>query len=179
MQMGIAMVGLRELDAALAQLGEAVATRIGKQAIRAGADVLQDAWARGAPFRPGAREKTWTLASGEKRSAYYGHLTENIRVGAVRPKKENAIVFKVTTGDAFWAYMLEFGWTDRSGKQHKQPWASAIYEQMKDGMVSAAADTLRDGIEAERAKIAGRLKAGQRGLSAAAVRSLRQQGRIS
>lgn len=150
MQISIDMPGLRELDAQLEALGKVVATTVATKAIKASAEVLQRGWQRGAPFDPRPKPKTWTLASGEKRSRDYGHLNQNIRVRPVVPEKQNAVVFKVTTGDAFWGYFQEFG----TARHRAHPWARPILENVKSECLRVQIDVLRQGIEAEAGKIA-------------------------
>ncbi len=143
MQIGISMPGLAELDKVLGDLGHAVATEIGSDAIKASADLLRDAWQLAAPYDPRPKTKSWTLKSGEVRSKDYGHLNQNIRVGSVTPEKENAVVFKVTTGNAFWGYFVEIG----TVKMRPQPWARPELERLKSALVNVQIETLRDGIE--------------------------------
>lgn len=136
--------GIAEMDAALVALGQEVSTKLGQKAFRASADLLQDAWASGAPFDPTVRKKYWTLKSGETRSAYYGHLRENIKIRKVSPRNRNAIVYGVHTGNAFWAHFLEFGTVNMPPR----PWARPIVIAMKDKMIRVQVDILKNGIEA-------------------------------
>lgn len=143
MQIGISMPGLADLDRMLAELGNVVATEVGAAAIEASADLLKDAWVLAAPYDPATKTKTWTLKSGEVRSKNYGHLNQNIRVGKVTPKKENAVVFKVTTGNAFWGYFVEIGTVNMRAR----PWARPELERMKQACITVQVDVLRAGIE--------------------------------
>lgn len=144
MRLNIAMPGLAEVARNLESLGKEVATEIGLEAVRAGAEVLQVAWQRAAPFDPDSKVKSWTLKSGEVRSKNYGHLNQNIRIGKVRPQKESAVVYKVTTGDAFWGYFVEFGTVNMRAR----PWARPTMEMMKQQMLDVQVDVLRAGIDA-------------------------------
>lgn len=144
MQIGtIDIPGLAELDALLSQLGTAVATGIVSDGIEASAVLLRDAWTKGAPFDPNSRAKTWTTKDGMVHRRDYGHLNQNIRVGSVRPRKEHAVVFKVTTGNAFWGYFREIGTVN----QRARPWARPIVEQLKGTFVTVQVDVIRAGIE--------------------------------
>lgn len=137
------MVGAKELDAQLAALGTTIATKLMLAAIRGSAEELQQHFIEAAPYRPGERKKYWTLKSGETRSASYGHLRDNIRIRKVRPQKENAVVFGVTTGDAFWGRMLEFGTIDMPA----HPWARPLVDAAAPELVKIQVDILRAGIE--------------------------------
>lgn len=139
----IEMSGVKELDAKLAAIGKEVATKIGTQAIKASAERLAKEWETQAPYRPGTRKKYWSTAGGTTQSAYYGHLRENIKIRKVDPDKATAIVFGVTTGNAFWSHFLEFG----TVRQPARPWARPIVERMKGELVNIQVDVLRVGIE--------------------------------
>lgn len=139
----IQIEGVRELDAGLASLGTELATVWGHKAFRASADELRDAWITGAPHDPTTRKKYWTLKSGEANSASYGHLRDNIKVRKVKPQKEHAIVYAVTTGNAFWAYFLEFG----TVQMPPRPWARPIVERMRGELIQTQVDILKQGIE--------------------------------
>lgn len=127
------MTGGRELDAMLKSLGTSVATKIGVDAVRAGSEALQQAWQRAAPYDPNP-----------KRDRIYGHLRENIKVRRQGTTNPNVVAFRVTTGDAFWAYFYEFG----TAKQAPRPIFRATVEGMRDSLISIQADSLRKGIEA-------------------------------
>ncbi|MAX00865.1 MAG: hypothetical protein CMN72_14745 [Sphingomonas sp.] len=138
MRMKIDARGLKELDRELEAMGREVSTKIGAKALRASADMLQAAWQMAAPYNPDQ----------SKASLTYGHARENIRVGRVRPRKETAIVFKVTTGDAFWMFFYEKG----TVTQPARPWARPTVERMKQQFINVQVDVLRAGIEAQRKK---------------------------
>jgi HK97 gp10 family phage protein len=135
--------GVQELDAGLSAMGAELATVWGHKAFQASANQLRDAWVAGAPFAPGTRQKYWTLASGESRSASYGHLRDNIRTRKVKPRKETAIVFAVTTGNAYWGRMIEFG----TAKMPPRPWARPIIERIRDDLIQTQVEILKQGID--------------------------------
>jgi HK97 gp10 family phage protein len=147
----IQVEGVRELDAGLASLGTELATIWGHKAFRASAEQVRDAWIAGAPYDPTVRKKYWTLKSGETRTAYYGHLRDNIKVRKVKPQKETAIVYGVTTGDAFWAYFLEFG----TAQMIARPWARPIVERMRNDLIQTQVDILKQGVESAARKSRG------------------------
>lgn len=137
--------GAAELDAQLAQLGTAMATEIGREAAETSAEVLRDAWVAGAPYSERASTmKYWSLAGGGTGKANYGHLKGNIKVAPVKAQKINAVVYKVTTGDAFWGYFLEFG----TVRMPPHPWARPIVERMKAELINVQIDIINDGIQA-------------------------------
>lgn len=141
----LSITGAAELDAQLSALGEAVATEIGRDAALASAKVLKEAWVRGAPYSLRASTvKYWQRADGSTGKRDYGHLRDNIKVGEVRAQKINAVVYKVTTGNAFWGYFLEYG----TAQMPPHPWARPIVEFMKGALINVQIDVLRNGIEA-------------------------------
>jgi HK97 gp10 family phage protein len=111
--------GFQELDAQLAAIGATLATEAADEAVHASANLLQAAWTQGAPYREGERSK-------------YGHLRTNIRVRKVDARKANAVVYAVTTGNAFWGYFLEFGTVAMA----PHPWARPIVERLRGEMVT-------------------------------------------
>lgn len=126
--------GAAALDAQLKALGEKVATDIGRDAVIASAELLRDAWAKGAPYDPQQRGA----------AAKYGHARDNMRIGPVRNQKINTIVYKVTTGDAFWLHFYEYG----SLKQQARPTFRPINERMRPALIEAQIAKLNEGIEA-------------------------------
>lgn len=137
--------GAAELDAQLAALGSAIATEIGRDAAIASAEALRAAWIAGAPYyERSSTMKYWSLANGSTGKANYGHLRDNIEVGPVKAQKVNAVVYKVTTGNAFWGYFLEHGTVKMAAK----PWARPIIERMKSELINVQIDVINDGIEA-------------------------------
>jgi len=137
-----ALDGAAELDAQLAQLATAVATQIGERAVRAAADVIADAWITAAPYRP-ISQPTVTFGKARERSAQkYGHLRDNIKVQQVQSRKDTAVVFRVTTGRAFWAFFYEFGTVHQRARPTFRPAAEASVEHA----FRVQADVLRAGI---------------------------------
>lgn len=143
--------GLKELDAQLAALANPeTAYQIGLEAVMASAELLQEAWIAGAPYAARASTmKYWGRADGSTGKADYGHLRDNITVGPVRAHKINAVVYKVSTGNAFWAYFLEYGTVNMPA----YPWARPIVERLKEDLINVQVDILQRGIDAA---IAGR-----------------------
>lgn len=126
--------GAKELEAALADLGKQVATRIGRKAVRDSARLLQRAMIEQAPYRPGERAG---------RSGQYGHLRDNLKVKAVKAQKPGLLLYRVTTGDAFWGNFLEFG----TVRMAARPWARPTVDAQKGNIVDLQIGTLSLGIE--------------------------------
>lgn len=124
--------GVAELRAALADLCEAVATKVGAKADRDAANVLKDALVSRAPFDPNAKSP-------------YGHLRDNIRVRKAKARNEHIISYNVTVGDAFWGRFLEFG----TVKMPAKPWMRPTFDTIAEGLITVQIDGLRDGIERE------------------------------
>lgn len=114
------------MRAALAELETAVATRIGRLVVRTLARKLRDALYAAAPHRPGVQFKVYTAKSGTVVRRDYGDLRDNIKVKAVRAKKQGHIVYEVTTGFAFWANFLEFG----TRRMRARPWFRPAFERL-------------------------------------------------
>lgn len=129
----IEIEGIAELDAALAELGREVATKLGHKAFKASADHLKQVWITAAPYQPEPTEQ----------NIRYGHLKHNIKVRKVAPEKETAIVYGVTTGNAYWGRFQEYG----TAQQPAKPWARPSMEAAKDELVSIQIRVLREGIE--------------------------------
>lgn len=127
--------GAAALDAQLAALSEQVATQIGRDAVIASAEILKAAWVEAAPY-----------ASGEQSvaSKRYGHTRDNIKIGPVKAHNIHAVVYKVFTGNAFWAYWYEFG----NARQQPRPWARPAVDRVKDRIIEAQIEALNAGIEA-------------------------------
>ena len=65
-----------------------------------------------------ARPKSWTRRDGTVGTGDYGTLRQNITVRLTRRSKAAT---RISTGDAFWAYFVEKGWTlTRGAKGGKQ-----------------------------------------------------------
>jgi len=122
--------GFDELDAQLAAIGTALATEAADEAVHRSADLLRDAWIQGAPYRAGDRSK-------------YGHLRTNIRVRKVDARKATAVVYAVTTGNAFWGYFLEFG----TAMMAARPWARPIVEGLRGRLVTVQIEVLQAKID--------------------------------
>jgi len=139
----IMVEGFQELDAQLAAVGATLATEAAEAAVLASAKLLQAGWTQGAPYRESERRKYSVSATGASRSAFYGHLNTNIRIRKVNARKANAVVYAVTTGDAFWGYFLEWGTVAMA----PHPWARPIVERLRGEMVTVQIDVLNRKID--------------------------------
>lgn len=143
----IKLDGVAELKAALAELGEAVATKVGRKAARSAAVEFQGVVKETAPYRPGERTKA---------SAEFGHLRDNIRVRKARSRTAHTLTYTVSTGNAYWGSFLEFG----TVRMAAQPWLRPAFDVVAPRLVNVIIDGLKIGIEAE-AKRAARIKRGR------------------
>jgi HK97 gp10 family phage protein len=132
--LSIDLKGVKELEIALEALGKDVATRIGRKAVRDPAKVLQEALVLSAPYRPGTREKS---------NGRYGHLRDNLKVVSVRAKKPGLLLYRVSTGDAFWGNFLERGTVTITPR----PWMRPTVDRETDNIVSLQIETLTLGID--------------------------------
>lgn len=125
--------GFAELDAQLRALANPeTAYQIGLSAVMGCAELLQKAWVAGAPFDPALKGA----------AAQYGHARDNIRIGPVKAQKVNAVVYKVSTGDAFWLRFYEFG----TVKQPARPTFRPIVERMKSEFIDLQIEAVNEGI---------------------------------
>lgn len=144
--MRMELKGARELEQALEALGKQTATRIGRKAVRDSAKHLQASLILTAPYRPGARPK---------RSGQYGHLRDNLKVVTVRAKKPGLLLYRVSTGDAFWGNFLEFGTVNLAPR----PWMRPAVDREKTAIVNMQIRTLGDGIDKAARRAARKAKA--------------------
>ena len=152
--------GIEELDAQLVRLGSQVATEIAEEAVQASANALAEQWRLAAPYAPGYRIKSWATKAGVSRASY-GHLRDNIRVFPLKSVKVTFVGYRVTTGDAFWGYFLEYG----TIKMRARPWARPTLDRFKSRMRSIQIQIFNEGI-------AGALSGGRK----AATKAGRQFG---
>lgn len=144
----ITMKGVDREDLRLQRLGSAVITTIADEAISASARLVMGEWIRIAPYDPRVKPKSRTLKSGERVSTNYGHGRDNIKVAPVRARKRNAVVYKLTTGDAFWLHIYEYGKFD----QAPRPVFRAATERLRDDAQHLQTDIFTRGVSAAWAK---------------------------
>lgn len=142
--------GVAELKAALEELGEVVATKIGVKANRDSATQLMKVLAEAAPYDATHRKKYWKRKNGTVATAYYGHLRDAIRVRKVKAQNANTIVHLVSTGDAFWGNFQEFGTVRMPARPWWRPAVDVVYSRILSIQISG----LSDGIEREAKRIA-------------------------
>nr|AGU09814.1 Bacteriophage protein of unknown function DUF646 [uncultured organism] len=142
----IDLAGMKELETALLGLDKAVAGRIGRKAVREPALVLRTVLSLTAPYLPGRRDH---------RGVSYGHLRENLKVVSVRARKPGMILYRVSTGDAFWGNFLELG----TAKMPAQPWMRPQVDKMTGEIIATKVKVLSDGIAAQAKKQAKRAAA--------------------
>ncbi len=146
--MRLELHGGTDLEAALAALGKDVATRTGQRAVRNSSTALREELVATAPFRPGRRMRPG--------GADYGHLRDNLKVRKVRAKKPGLVLYRVSTGDAFWGNFLEFGTVNMAAR----PWMRPTVDRMKGKLVEIMFDTLKRGIERAAKRLVKRPAAG-------------------
>lgn len=145
--------GLTELKAALAELSDEVATKIGVAADRKAAKLMAAAMVAIAPYNPKGSYRSRTSKKGVVTVTYYGHLRDNIKVRRARAKTDNKVVFNITTGDAFWGYFLEYG----TVKMQPHPFMRPAFDAFREQAITVQIDTLKTGIE----RVAKRVKKGR------------------
>lgn len=142
------MQGLGELQRNLAELGNEVATKIGRTADRKAARLLADEVRQRAPHRPGVQKKSYSQRrKGQKTGVVtqtdYGDLRDNITVRLQRARKDFTITYTVSTGKAFWGFFLEYGTVNMAARPFMRP----AFDTMVATLQAAQADELRKGIE--------------------------------
>ena len=144
MKTSFELKGAAEMERALGELGEDIAAKAGRSAIRAAAKELRDDLKQTAPYRPGERMR---------RGKDFGHLRDNLRVRFEKSRKPYTIRFVVTIGRAFWGYFQERGTVNMGAK----PWAAPTFERKTTQLLNIVLDTLR-----KRAAAAARRQARQK-----------------
>lgn len=139
------MKGWDELKRGLEQLGQELATRAGKSAIRAGAKALSEHVKAATPVGDEDTSRTYKNKSGESVTVDYGHARDNIKVKMARPKKAFNVVAIVSFGSAFWARFLEYGTVRMAAKPFAKPAfddaAPVVLEKVRTSL-SASIDRL-------------------------------------
>lgn len=138
----VVLHGVAELKAALAEVGTAVATKLGKQADRDAANLMAAAMKETAPYSNDTPGK----ASDKP------HLRDEIKVRLRPSYSPTTIVYRITTGKAFWGAFLEFG----TVKYAAHPWMRSAFDSTVHAAIDLQIAVLREGIEAV-AKRAARL----------------------
>lgn len=136
----VKMEGVAELKAALEELGDVTATKVGVRANREAAAELRMNLAAVAPY------------DSTKDNKKYGHLRDAIRVRKVKSRTANTIVHIVSTGVAFWGSMQEFGTVKMAARPWWRPLVDANYERI----FKLQTDKLGAGIEREAKRIANK-----------------------
>lgn len=135
--------GGAELERVLLGLGKKVATRIGRKAVRDPTKMLQGKLTLVAPFLAGDRQG---------RSGRYGHLRDNLKVVSVRARTPGLLLYRVSTGDAFWGNFLEFGTVNIRA----QPWMRPTVDRETSHIITMQIQVLKTGIEREARRAARR-----------------------
>ncbi len=114
--------GYSELIEGLDGMAADVATKLGRKATREGAKLLLERIKERAPYGS-------LLAGAAKK---YGHLRDNLKVRLARAQTEGTIVYKVTSGKAFWARFLEFGTKFIAARPFMRPATDASAQAVVD-----------------------------------------------
>lgn len=132
--------GGKEFESMLAALPDRVANRVGSAAAAAAARVSRRFIRDAAPVDADAPRSV--------NSQKYGTLKSNIKVKRDRYPDKNTRSYIVSTGDAFWGYILEKG----SRYIAANPWFSRAFESSQSGALAKMSETLskRLGKEAEK-----------------------------
>jgi len=145
--------GVTELKAALAELSDEVATKIGVAADRKAANLMKEAMVAIAPYNPNGSTRSRKSKKGVVTKTDYGHLRDNIRVRRARAKTDGKIVFTINTGAAFWGYFLEFGTVNMSARPFMRP----AFDATREAAVNVQIEELKSGI----VRVAKRVKKGR------------------
>ena len=149
----VKLEGVAELKAALAELSDEVATKIGVAADRKAARLMAAEMAAIAPYNPKGSIRSRTSKKGIVTKTDYGHLRDNIRVRRARATSEGKIVFNINAGNAFWGYFLEFG----TVKMSPHPFMRPAFDATREGAINVQIEELKTGIE----RVAKRVKKGR------------------
>ncbi|MBM6577118.1 HK97 gp10 family phage protein [Microvirga sp. SRT01] len=145
------MEGFSDLEKVLKDLGPPFAKKAGSEGLRKATNELKKDVQAGAPTGTARTKRTWRNKDGTKGSADYGRLKQNIKTRKRRSKKQNTIVYVVTTGDAFWGRFSEFG----TEKEPARPWFKPAVDRSVSRIVKALKDELHKAVEKQVRKARG------------------------
>lgn len=149
----VKLEGVEELAKLLDELPLRVEKSVVRSAARAGATVIKKAVTDRAPVHGGDRQS--------KTSERYGPIKSKIKLARLK----RGIGYGITTGSAFYAKFIEFGFTDRAGRFHPpKPWFRPAVEGSLSDAVAKVIDSLAKGIAREAAKLAGSYAKAKRSL---------------
>ena len=129
------LTGGPELQAALRELGGAVASRLGDNAVRAGARVLANEVKVRAPVQTGGRVQG-------------GRLKKSIKVSTQRQKRSGEAIAAVVS-DVFYAKFVEFGTAHASANPFMRP----AMDTAGQAVLERINTNLWNGIQREAAKL--------------------------
>ena len=136
--------GFKEADLVLRDLPTAVENKVLQSATRAGGSVWVKAARAAAPRGSGLSSPA---------SKKYGSLVRNITARVLRNiKSKGRRGVRVSTGKAFWGFLIEFGTRFISPK----PWFRPAIEANDDAALKAMKAKLGAGVEKEATKLARR-----------------------
>lgn len=138
--------GLNDILKRMEKVGDNIADKLTKKAARQGAKIFYDGVIAAAPRGPG-RPKSYRVKSGEVRSIDYGHLADNIKLKITPKRYRNAddrysAKYDVTTGDAFWAWFLEFG----TVKMQPHPFMRPVLDSKAPAAIDQVTTVLKTGL---------------------------------
>ncbi len=134
--------GLAAADKVMRDLPAAVEHKVLQKSTRAGGNVWRKALRGVAPRGTGKQSKA---------SQKYGRLFENISTKVLRKAKKKGLRgVRVSTGNAFWGYLLEFG----TRFIPAQPWFRPTIERTRAAAEKALRNETGKSIEAEAKKLA-------------------------
>ena len=136
--------GLAELDRTLAAIADPkAATRIARTAGRRVMKQFAGDLIAAAPVGTRSTVRRVKRRDGTVRESDYGRITTNIRTRLVRTGEDTkAVVFTVSTNNAFWGWMQEFGTVNQPARPFMRP----LWEQRKMGILNDVADGLGAGV---------------------------------
>lgn len=134
--------GFREAQALLKQLPQNVENRVLQAATMAAAREMRKTVKANAPKSTGKRSKA---------SLEYKRLSQNITARPLKSaKRKGQRGARVSTGKAFWGYILEFG----SRFIAARPWFRPAVESSREQATKALRDGLAKGLDREAEKLA-------------------------
>lgn len=116
--------GGRELDAALRELGEKAATKVGRTVMRKNTKELFEQVKAHAPRGRQPTRKSRRLKSGKQVFYDYGRLTDdkNLKFRKLRNAPGSSeIQYVITVGNAFWGRFYEFGTQNQPARPFMRP----------------------------------------------------------
>jgi HK97 gp10 family phage protein len=145
MRVSFQVNGLKELEAALATLPQAVGERVIEGATRKGANEMKRLIREAAPVRQEGGTKRLSSSRKNMQTREPGNLKRNIITDKIRNSRLASAIAAGPSTDAFYGAMYEFG----SKHQRERPFVGPTIEQNAEAIGQLVVNDLAKGLERE------------------------------